>query len=218
MEKRTKNIFIWLFVWAGLLLAVLYSPIGSPDLYTTNNYFIPNSDVAFKGGEIENAPTSGFMFGSDNSTELDLPDYSSELKSNTHYSVNNYNTTSENSVSSTSYSVQKQSVPTFKNSSNDVGGGGSVFISNNHSRSSNSSYVTGLSGGITTLSTNLNTNNLVTNRQFASQATNDSIPDTGGDPPGDPIPVPDGWGFLIFLAVGYVIIKRALTQTAKNMN
>src|SRR5450759_1973386 len=50
-----KNILVWVLPLAGLLLVVLYSPIGSPDLYKQRKYFIENQGVNFNGG-IKNAP------------------------------------------------------------------------------------------------------------------------------------------------------------------
>lgn len=52
MDKRQKNILIWVLTWAGLLLLVLYSPIGSPDIYTSKQYFAPTHGVSFKGRSI----------------------------------------------------------------------------------------------------------------------------------------------------------------------
>ncbi|MDR3652978.1 MAG: hypothetical protein P4L34_08415 [Paludibacter sp.] len=205
MNKRQKNIFIWIFTWAGLLLAVLYSPIGSPDLYTSKSYFIPNQGVVFNGGEIKNAPAISQQDGN-NYNELDVPDYSSNLKTN--YAVNNYPSSTYKSSTPNTYSVQTPTNQNPKASSGaDIGSGG-VFISNNSSgRSSANSNTVVMNNGITTMSTNLVTGNV---RQLATNGTLDTGggTDPGGDPTNPPIPVPDGWGFLLLLAAGYGILKQ----------
>jgi len=206
VRSKQKNIFILIITWAGLLMAVLYSPIGSPDLYTTDTFFAGNQGVNFNGKSIPNS--SDFNGGSSNSNEINIPDYNStELKSS-HYAVANYPTTG--GASSTSYSVQTQSYQTDKSGSSAVGGGGSTFISNNSSRSgANSSAVSMTSGGITTLTTNITSNST---RQDASASTTGGT-DPGGDPIGPPIPVPDGFGFLLLLAVSYAILKKYFLST-----
>ena len=52
MHKSENTILIWVLTWAGLLLGLLYSPIGSPDLYKHRNYFVENQGVNFSGVEI----------------------------------------------------------------------------------------------------------------------------------------------------------------------
>src|ERR1035437_9321006 len=49
MHKSENTILIWVLSWAGFLLALLYSPIGSPDLYRHRNYFNENQGVNFNG-------------------------------------------------------------------------------------------------------------------------------------------------------------------------
>ena len=51
-----------MLTWAGLLLLVLYSPIGSPDLYSGNKYYMPAKGVRFGGRSIsayKSSPVKG---------------------------------------------------------------------------------------------------------------------------------------------------------------
>lgn len=188
-------------------MAVLYSPIGSPDLYKSTNYYAVNQGVIFKGGQIENAPNSSFGT-SDDDNELNIPDYSTEQKAYS-YSVSNYNSSSTTTTSS--YSVSQQSLTQSTTSGTGSSDGGGTFISNN-SRGSKSAgtYSVGMKNGITTISSNLNMDN--TTKQGASQGVNDGGTDPGGDPTDPAIPVPDGWGFLLLLAAGYGLKKNFFTQ------
>jgi len=56
MEKKEQTLLIWILTITGLILAVLYSPIGSPDAYNQQN-FQGKQGVNFFG-KIVNAPTS----------------------------------------------------------------------------------------------------------------------------------------------------------------
>lgn len=204
VQNKRKNILVLLVTWAALLVAVLYSPIGSPDLYSNQNFFVINRGVDFQGGHIENASNSNF--GTDPGTnELNVPDYSSsELKSSTYAVVNS---APNNAISSgANYSVQSQNNQTKTTGSSGMPDGGNTFISSRTTRSnaSTASSVT-MTNGITTLSTDLATNN--TTRQSVGASTSGGT-DPGGDPIGPPIPIPDGWGFLLVLALTYGLLKK----------
>lgn len=216
MVKRKKNILVLIFTWAGLLLAILYSPIGSPELYMPSNYCVANQNVDFNGGSIENAKDLNFESGNDY-RELNIPDYNSDESSSKLSSGNySYAATSNNHSSSnaTSYSSsESQSYQNLKNGSSGGNMSGGAFISNSGSGgSSASSAVTMNNGGITTLSANLT-------MASASKIKNPGVqydPNNkdGAQHPGtDPdlktaIPVSDGWVFLLLLAASYGIIKK----------
>jgi hypothetical protein len=199
---------VWILIWAGLLVLVLYSPVGSPDLYSSANYTAGNQSVTFKNGEILNAPNVNY--GAENNyNELNVPDYNSERRTN--YAVNNYSATAKNSPSMyTNYSVQTSSYQNTQISSGNNGIGGGTFISSNRSSNNNAgASSTGFNNGIATLSTDLNSDNNSITRQGASAGgPNTNWTDPGGDPTGPPIPVGDGWVFLLLLAAGYGIIKK----------
>ncbi len=206
MNNKKKNILVWMFVWAGLLIAVLYSPIGSPDLYSTKGYFVGNQSVNFKDGAIENAPKGGAFTDEDNNNQINVPDYSSSEDNSPKYAVNSYSTAASTSESTTSGSYNASQSSAYQNasgssSSGNMGGGGSTFISHNSSKSSDaSSTVTMSTGGITTLSTDLTTSNS-TKQAVLSHGGHGTDP--GGNPTGPPVPVGDGWIFLLLLAAGY---------------
>lgn len=205
MQKKQKSILVWILPWAGLLLAVLYSPLGSPDMYSNKGFSIANQGVSFQEGQIENAPNIDFGSSNDDN-ELNVSGYGdSELKT-ANYAVSGYQ--SNGSSQGSSYGVQTQTYMHDNSSSNSQTGVGSTFIASKGSGSSaGASSSATMSNGIATLSTNLSpSNNSV--RQGASAST------TGGTDPGDDplpdtaIPVPDGWGFLLLLAAIYAFIKR----------
>lgn len=54
MSFREPKILIWVLSWATLLLIIIYSPIGSPDLYIHRKYVIRYQNVNFNEG-IKNA-------------------------------------------------------------------------------------------------------------------------------------------------------------------
>lgn len=215
MNKKRKNILVWVFTWAGLLLAILYSPIGSPGLYKSSDNYAANQNIDFAGGSIENAKDLNFETGNDYN-ELNVPDYNS-YESSSKLSSGNYSYAAsindKTSSAGISYSSsESQSFQNLKNGSS-VGSaaGGSSFISNNASGvSSASSAVTMNSSGIATLSADLNAiSGSKTKAAGDPYAPNQGGQNPGGDPdPKTRIPVPDGWGFLLFLAASYGIIKR----------
>ena len=212
MSNKKKNILVWIFTWAILLLVVLYSPLGSPDLYSSADGFytaVPNADLS---GSNLGSGSSNFSTTPDYN-ELNVPDYNSA--EGTKLSSGNYNYTpnsgsSSGSTSHTSYAVSQtdpiQSVKT-NNSSTGLNEGGSTFISNNSSKSSDaSSAVTMSSGGVTTLSSDLTTP--PTTKQAVNYGANQGGTDPGGDPTGPPLPITDGWIFMLLLAATYGVAKK----------
>jgi len=208
VDNKRKNILVWVLTWAGLLLAVLYSPIGSPDLYKSGNNFSGNQNVNFASGNIENAPNVNFESNNDYQG-LNVPDYNSETSSK--LSSGNYSYSAkidEGSSLSNSYSVSQS--PAYGNQKSSSSGNaniGGVFISNNNSRRSDGSSAIAMSnGGITTLSTDLTA---TSTKQGVSYAANHGGTDPGGDPdPKTRIPVSDGWVFLLALAASYGFLKK----------
>lgn len=193
-------------------MAVLYSPIGSPDLYSSSTYFVANQNVNFTGGIIENAQNTNFGTGNDYN-ELNIPDYHAD-ESTSKLSSGNYNyavsATGNTSLYATTYNSQSQSYQNEKdNASGGLAGGGVTFISNNSSRGNAASSVVAMNnGGITTLSANVNLNTNTAPKQSVLSGPGAGGTDPGGDPTTPPIPVPDGWMFLLLLAAGYGIIKK----------
>jgi len=214
VNNKKKNILVWIFTWAALLLVVLYSPIGSPDLYSSSDYYtgvVPNAN--FSGSNIGSSPN---FSESGSSNEINVPDYSSTespSKLSTNYS-SAASSSGNTSMGTASYSVsQSESYQNTQNPQGATGGGGSTFISNNNSSSKGSdasSAVTMTSGGVTTLSTDITTTSTTPkeNALSGTTGTGNSGTDPGGDPTGPPIPVGDGWVFLLLLAASYGIIRK----------
>jgi len=208
VNNKKKNILVWIFTWAALLLVVLYSPIGSPDLYSSPDYAgVPNANLS--GSSIGNGANFSSESGSDN--ELDISDYSDDESPTKPSASYNYTTPASNNTSGVVASYSTSGSQTYQNSkdgsSGSTSGGGSTFISNNASSggSDASSAVSMSNGGITTLSSNVTTNSTL-------QAAPPTQSAAGGHhPPHDPknpIPVGDGWVFLLLLAASYGIIKK----------
>ncbi|ADQ80311.1 hypothetical protein Palpr_2175 [Paludibacter propionicigenes WB4] len=214
MNNKKKNILVWIFTWAALLLVVLYSPIGSPDLYSSSDYAgVPNAN--FNESSIGNGANFSSESGSDN--DLDIPDYSNDESVNKPSSSYNYTSPASNNTSGAVASYSISGSQTYQNSKDGssvgTGGGGSTFISNNDSRGSDASSAVSMNnGGITTLSSNLTTSapNKITKSAGQGYSTNDGGQNPGGDPTGPPIPVGDGWVFLLLLAASYGIIKKRI--------
>ncbi len=225
MDKRQKNILVWVLTWAGLLLAVLYSPFGSPELYGPKKFSIANQGVAFNGLTI--ATYSGKI---DNTNKINVKNNSKK------FSSGGYSGTSENSIldnninlgskrvilnNSLSFSspvsnnfaspitnfAQKES-----NNSNAGGGiGGDLYSysgKNSKSKGNNnqSPELISLTSDLSLLSNNNTT-------KLTATSALDGTTDPGGDPTGDPIPVGDGWILLLCLAASYGIWKFKISRS-----
>jgi len=205
MRKKQKGIMTWIIVWAGLLIVVLYSPIGSPELYTSQNFYVQNQNVAIKKGEILNSPKNNSTSGTA-SDELDIPDVN--LSSKSSYSSGNYTSANATSQGSSGGGMQTQSYQNYNSATGTMNGNGTPLLANRSSRIGEGSSGISMTNGITTISTTSDINN-TTNKQSVSNQTNGTSggTDPGGDPTGDPIPVGDGWVILVFFGVCYVAVK-----------
>lgn len=210
MTRKQNKILVWLLVWAGLLVAVLYSPVGSPDLYTSRSYYgVVNRGATPVSKDIPNAASvKTGADNTDNSLTPDLPDISNTGSGITSHSAGNYASATTFSQGGSSYAMQTQS---YQNSSVSGGGstGGAVFIASGGSRSSaGTSGGIGMSNGIAGLSTSHTLTNTSV-KQDATQTTLDAGgTDPGGDPdPGSLIPVGDGWGLLLLFGACYAALK-----------
>jgi hypothetical protein len=206
VDKKKQKILIWVLTWAGLLLVVLYSPLGSPELFNQNSYYVVNQVVVSNGGEVVNFPTARRSSGNGGGYQaINIPEYATTSQSRMYsYSVS---TGGKTMGSSATYSP---AVSSFSNSFNRSSGGGSMsgggsegFYSNSNNSKNRNNIPQGT--GLLSLSTDLNLLANNTNRQFAGAGLNTGATDPGGDPTGDPIPVGDGWIFLLILATGYAM-------------
>ena len=205
MIKKQKKIMVWLIVWAGLLIVVLYSPIGSPDLYSPTNYYFINQTVPVEKGAIVRTPKRNFE-SENNSNDAELPDISSLSRSNN--AVGNY--LSANTSSQGSYNAEKSQSYQNNNSSGsgNNGIGVSPFLTSGSSHSSFGTSGISMSNGMSTLSLTMNlTNNGIAKESINTYTSSSGGTDPGGDPPGDPIPVGEGWEIFMFSGLLYSFIK-----------
>ena len=236
MHRSENTILIWVLSWASLLLALLYSPIGSPDLYRHRNYFNENQGVNFNGSGIsrgsrdisflkvlKNAPRS--VRGNQNQdAELNVPTANNNPGKGYTYQVTG---------SSKSFSQTKAVITIANNhftsanrinegigsSSNSGGGGGggmsSGITSNSVSRKSSQSDSGIQSGGVSSMSVDLSVFGDSTVNQINKNTQKvDSLVDPGDPALDQPIPVPEGWSFLILSGLvycGYIqLIKKRI--------
>lgn len=242
MYKQEQTILILVLAAAGMLLLLLYSPWGSPDLYNKKVYFAENQGVNFDNkiisreylhvgtinanigaiSSVVNAPKNGSIGDSQNA-ELNVPDNYSKRKAATKISATNYTGANTKSNRIIAYNkIPKSSIAKSRGNSvvnsettTSNGGGGSeisgeaegAFTSNNN-RSNTIQDSSNQLNGISSTSVDLS----LFSDSTAMQAT-DSAQKAGSDPgdnPIEPVPVPEGWGFLLALAAIYICIKRKM--------
>jgi hypothetical protein len=206
VDKR-KKIMVWIFTWAGLLVLVLYSPLGSPDLYSPNIYYIANQSFITGTEESASFPQmkrSGNSSGG-GSQAINLPTMSSYSINN--YSVNSSSYSGKSITSSSNYSATALGNNANSSNGNSGGGGGFQQISFNsgsrsRNRNSNQNESMFMSSDLSMLA-----QNSMINRQSGQSGILQSQTDPGPDPTGDPIPVGDGWIVMLVFAVAYSIFK-----------
>ena len=193
-------------VWAGLLVAVLYSPVGSPDLYVPVSYNGANQGIDIAGVEFGNKP--GISNSNGGNAEA-MPSMSSDYSSRTGGSSSSFG------GSSTQYSAGSGSfggtsgMSKSNGASSGMGGGTmSGFSSGSSKKSDGGSTASG--GGIMSMSSNQSTleNNSVTTKQAVGYSGGTGGTDPGDDPSGGTIPVGDGWIFLLVLLSVYTIYRK----------
>ena len=219
-----------LLVCAGLLIAILYSPIGSEENYVSSNndFYCPsvvidahelnapnfkskrsNRNSNISGGTIiPNLPTSSFASsgGILNNSMPNQVTIETITKRPNNYAVN---ISSESTVSSKgSYAVHLGSVYSneVKGSSSRYSDGAGGSFSAISSRNTKKNIQSGL--------TALNDNNItvtmtdgITTLQGGGYTPGSGATDPGEDPIGNPIPVSDGFWVLLLMAVVYGSIK-----------
>ena len=203
MKHNSNKILIWVLSWSVVILLVIYSPIGSPDLYIQNKYVVYNQGVNFSSG-IPNTPKVQ-SYQQYEEPDLNLPTYTPATKT---YTVNS-SVTAAKIIGNTNYSVSETETNhavSAQSAGGTATGGGFIFM-NSHSDAQNKPTLQ--ANGITTLSTNLNpTTNSTTTRQLVTEGSGDGGTDPGGDPTGNPIPVGDGFFILLLMAGGYALKKQ----------
>ena len=203
---------IWLLTWAVLFVVVIYSPIGSPELYRQDNYIVYNQGVNFGGG-IANAPKMQSYQQSDGMS-MTLPSYTSTTSTKT-YSVNQM-ASPERTIGQASYRVSatvnnKINTRTTTIQNHDSAGA-YTFMSSRGKRGQE--YSAPQTVDVSSLSTDLAINNDPTTTRQLVGGVLDGGTDPVGDPTGPPIPVGDGFLVLLVMVAGYTLWKRkALRRT-----
>ncbi len=207
MEKRRQNIIIWIIAWASLLLLVLYSPIGSPDLY--------NKDVKYsntRGGNninftynIKKTAILKTTAIKDESFKINIANNSTENKKKPSYRVTN----SERTSNGYAFPMINNNLQDAQNKNGIRSSGNNFTEAFSDLGTESNTQSTFQSKRLISISTDLSTlvdNNIT--RQGGETIDPLGTTDPGGDPFGPPIPVPDGWGFLLVLAGIYTIAKK----------
>lgn len=212
MEKRRQNIIIWFIVWASLLLVVLYSPIGSPDLYKNDVYYSnvtgqKSINFTYNRNEIKTPVLNNPSISKEEN--INIANNPTESKKKVDYqAAGNNNSSNEYAalpmIDNNSGNSKNNDHGSINSSENSFAG---TFASRSGSKSNPQS--TFQNNGLISTSTDLST---IIDNDMTRQGTETDNPlgttDPGGDPFGPPIPVPDGWGFLLVLAGIYAIAKK----------
>lgn len=195
--------------WAGLLVAVLYSPVGSPDLYVSVNYNTKNQGIAFTSAAIQNAPTINSS-GGRSSQGITIQSYESGTQTGGGYSVATGSSSSRQMTGSFGGST---TLGTSSKGSGSMGGGGMSGLS--MSGKGSGSGTSSQAGGVMSMSSNFSnqsSDNNITKQgagTFIYTTAGLGATDPGDDPSGSTIPVGDGWIFLLILASGYTVWKKS---------
>ena len=245
MNRQEQTLLIWILSAAGMLLLLLYSPWGSPDLYNNKVYFAENQGVNFskvnigrasfqinslKAGlgaikanvgslnTIKNAPKDGDV-NNGNAPEIKVDDNYSKRKNENKYSTVNYPSASKKTNRLLAYNT----IPNSKKAKTESASQSGSSSSYGGSSSAGSLTSSGSMGSFKSSAQSVDTNMPVTSVSslnvdltmfndstslLAMDSAQRSNSDPGGEPLGEPIPIPDGWIFLLTLALAYIIIKR----------
>ena len=184
-----------------LLLVVLYSPIGSPDLYIQQNQNIYRPVVNFSTA-IANAP-KGTTVQDYEEAGTGAPDYSNVSKT---YTFNSQAGISK-PISPTHYVVPTKTDNHSESTQSSSGVSGFSYSgSGSMVRQQNNSPQT---DGISTFFANLfGFDDPAVPRQLSPSGVLEGIADPGEDPEGGLIPVGDGFQMLLLFSVGYAFRIR----------
>ena len=211
MQNKQKNILIFVLALAGLLVGMLYTPIVSPDLYYSTAFYPQNNNIVMNGGQIPNAPKSQPI---EENTEIIVPDYNNaEIGLSGKSGSSNYSQSSGIS-SDGSYQADNNASQMYSPVSGSASNNGASmagYMASGSSRSNSASSSIQMSNGVVTVSSDLATNTTAPKENTLSGPSAGGT-DPGGDPTGPPIPVGDGWIFLLVLASGYVLFKKSMSK------
>jgi hypothetical protein len=222
MNKSDHTILIWVLSWAGVLLALLYSPFGSPELYHPQKYFAVNMGVDFSKMTILNAPSSGYV-GGGSYNELEITVEEHAHRHNYNYSVNETGFTVLRSAgailqrsSGQSYTNQplranSTNSTTSSRSANSSGGGetggdGATMTYNAQRGVSHRNQAPEVIVSIPQLDLSLFSDSTSVSSAEAQRQQAGGLTGLDGSPI-ESVPVGDGWVFLLVLAGIYGAFK-----------
>lgn len=242
MDKREQTTLVLVLALASMLLLLLYSPWGSPDLYNKKVYFAENQGVNFGSisisreyieigtvkanvrslSSVVNAPKNGHI-GTTRNIELNVEDNYSKRKQSNRTSNANY--TGANPTSNKIIAYNK--ITNSRSIRSNRGSSENSETDNNGSKSSNSSTNSmkgtsslnnfndssfgksaNLPKGIKLSNVDLTLFSDSTSMLAMGSAQKSDASDPGDEPGPDPVPIPEGWGFLLALAAIYVVLKH----------
>lgn len=235
MKQRKNIIQISLAVFSALLLALLYSPWGSPDLYNNNTYFVENQGVYFQG-KIANASSIANTNEGYSQSEGVFPEYKKVQTSYPAYNGSSKLLSQSAGIAGSGYAVygnkKKSGDSGSSNSSFGLSGGGmhTAFASRKQgnnvqlssisidlsaikdlfgalSKKESGSYLQATLQGFESLTTDISFSEVSMSLENESPIQKSSPGDDGVY--GEPIPIGEGWIFLIVLVALYAIWKKA---------
>ena len=189
-----------MLIWAGLFVAVLYSPIVSPDLETKHKYILEQENANY--GRIENISSVSkksmrkvqsmpFL-----TYESEMNNYAYKVTAKEQFEANQKSDISLpfNKIENHQTKVNMDLMVTENVESRSI-------MKNNTKNVSTNNNVFSVSSDLASLDDNIR------NRQGNNYSSNLGGTDPGDDPTGNPIPIGDGWVFMLILAVGYALKK-----------
>jgi hypothetical protein len=209
VDKKRKSILVWILTWAGLLVAVLYSPVGSPDLYVSTRYSIPYRGGMYGVAKISDVPT--LKTNVTNVTgSVGNQTYSAGSRNQNSYSASGGNLDAKLNSGSFSGFTYSSNIQRARDKASSIGGSW-AGIGSMASRSSGNNAVA-QNTGVISMSTDMS---MFENNSMNKQSVDDPLPplqnggtDPGDDPTGSPIPVGDGWILLLVFVSVYSIWKK----------
>ena len=206
MNKKREKIVALVLTWAGLFMLILYSPIGSPDLYIKQKYLSEKGNAVFYNVE-ENmsslsrraATRSQFSEGAQST-----PFPTTESGTSTNYAVASSQQVKSQQMTETNIVFNQNEIVQNRGSRDMMGNGyvGSTSIKRNSKKNNlGDNDVISITTDLTAL------NNTIKYRQGIGYNPNSGGTSPGEDPIGDPIPIGDGWIYLSFLVLGYTVWK-----------
>lgn len=242
MQLKRNIIQISLTVFSALLLALLYSPWGSPDLYNKKSYFAENQGVYFQG-KIANASSIANTSEGYSQSEGVFPEYKKAQTTHPAYNGSAKLLSQSAGVVGSGYAayVNKKKSENSGSADGSFGlSGGSMHATftsrkqgNNNlqlssvsidlsaikdifgalSKKESGSYLQTTLQGFESLTTDISFSEVSMSLENESPIQKSSPGDDGIY--GEPIPVGEGWIFLIVLVALYAIWKKIRSNKKK---